>query len=72
MTRRDLNFGFLKIVRILVALKIFKHMLHNLGYGHRAMDVNVHWPLKGPDDNQNLEECYRGVDCWSVHVRHKL
>ena len=52
MARRDLlNLGFLKIVRIFVALKIFKYMLYNLGHGHRAMEVNVHRPLKGRDDN---------------------
>ena len=50
VARRD-NFGLLKMLRILVALKKVKQMLHNLGHAQRAMDLNVHMPLKGRDDN---------------------
>lgn len=52
MVRRDLNLEFLKILRILVALKKFKYLLQNLGHGHRAAGhLNVHRPFKVGDDN---------------------
>ena len=50
VARRD-NFEFLKILRVLVALKKVRQMLHNLGHAQRAMDLNVHMPLKKRDDN---------------------